>query len=203
MGRREKQVRYRFSFAVLGEGITEQWYLTHLKNLNGYNYSLRPKLFQDIGIEKAEGIIDELVSGGCDSIVFLTDYDTIVAQDKKDTFNKLIAKYKNNDTILICNSMPSIEYWFLLHFIHTTREFANCDQVIRDLKKYIKNYSKSTTYLKTDRWFNILMKKGGLEKAKANAKNGLEKYEAGDIGKHFPFTKMHLAIEEFEKQKNK
>ena len=174
MARREKQVRYRFSFAVLGEGITEQWYLTHLKNLNGYNYSLRPKLFQDIGIEKAEGIIDELVSGGCDSVVFLTDYDTIVAQDKKDTFNKLVKKYEDKKEILIIESMPSIEYWFLLHFIYTTKEFANCDQVVRDLKKYIEVYSKKTVYLKTDKWFSILMNNGGLEKAIANAEKGLE-----------------------------
>lgn len=201
MARRTKERRFRINHAVLGEGITEQWYLRHLKDHNGYTYSIRPSLFADVGIEKAEGIIDELVSGGCDSIIFLTDYDTIVAQNKKAEFDKLVQKYKDDEEVLICDSMPSIEYWFLLHFKYSTKLYATSDEVIKDLKNYIKVYSKKGKDLKTCAWFSKLVENDGIEKAIANAKKGLSKKEQEDVGKHFPFTKMHLAIEAFEKQK--
>lgn len=168
MGRIRKPRRFKLKYAVLGEGITEQWYLSHLKKYKGYIYSIRPSLFADIGIEKAEGIIDELISGGCDQVTFLTDYDTIVNQGKKKEFNRLVDK--NIDRVLICDSMPSIEYWFLLHFIFTTKEYTNCDEVVKDLKNYISDYSKKKSYLERDKWFKILIKEDGLEKAISNAK---------------------------------
>ncbi|MCK9209106.1 MAG: RloB family protein, partial [Salinivirgaceae bacterium] len=185
-----------------GEGITEQYYLSHLKDLKGYKYSIRPKLFQNIDIENAESIIEELLTGGCDSIIFLTDYDTIIGQNKKNAFNNLVEKFKNKEEVLICESMPSIEYWFLLHFIFATREFTKCEKVIVELKKYLKDYNKKANYLQTEKWFNNLNQNGGLEKAIANANMGLERYKTEEVGIHFPFTKIHLAIQEFEKQKN-
>jgi len=202
MSRIQNLRKLKLNYAVLGEGITEQWYLHHLKKIRGYIYSIRPSLFADISIEKSEGIIDELISGGCNHITFLTDYDTVIAQGKKDIFEKLIRKYADQDEVLICESMPSVEYWFLLHFIFTTREFTKCEEVILELKKHLKDYSKKAIYLQTDKWFNILVQNGGLEKAIANANMGLERYKTEEVGIHFPFTKIHLAIQEFEKQKN-
>ena len=201
MGRIKKTRRFKLKYAVLGEGITEQWYLNHLKKYKGYIYSIRPSLFADISIEKAEGIIDELISGGCDQITFLTDYDTIVNQGKKKEFEKLVNKYKNVDGIFICDSMPAIEYWFLLHFIYTTKEYLNCDEVIRDLKIHISDYSKKKVYLEKDKWFKLLIKNNGLDTAISNAKKGLKQYKKGNVGNHFPFSKMAVILEEFEKQK--
>jgi len=203
MGRARKERRFKLKYAVLGEGITEQWYLSHLKKYKGYIYNIRPSLFADVSIEKAEGIIDELLSGGCDQITFLTDYDSIVNQGKKDVFDKIVDKYKDIEEVLICDSMPSIEYWFLLHFKYTTKEYLNCEQVIKDLKTRISDYSKKEVYLKQDKWFKKLVENEGLSKANKNANIGLKHYERGDVGDHFPFSKMHQAIEQFEKQKTK
>ncbi|MGQ1786904.1 MULTISPECIES: RloB domain-containing protein [unclassified Saccharicrinis] len=200
MGRIRRERRFNLKYAVLGEGITEQWYLSHLKKHKGYRFSIRPSLFADIGIENAEGIIDELLSGGCDHITFLTDYDTIVNQGKKVEFERFVSKYKDVEEVLICDSMPSIEYWFLLHFNYTTKEFVNCDEVVKDLKTHIVDYSKKKTFLKKDKWFKQLINEEGLNNAIGNASKGLKKYNKGGVGEYFPFSKMHLAIEEFEKQ---
>lgn len=202
MGRITKERRFKLKYAVLGEGITEQWYLSHLKKDKDYSFSIRPSLFADIGIEKAEGIIDELLSGGCDQVTFLTDHDTIVNQGKKAEFDKLLSKYEDVEEVLICDSMPSIEYWFLLHFAYTTKEFVNCDEVVRDLKNHTADYSKKKSYLEKDKFFKQLTSNGGLNKAISNATKGLKQYNKGCNGEHFPFSKMHLAIQEFEKQKN-
>ncbi len=203
MARIRRERRLNLKYAVLGEGITEQWYLSHLKKHKGYTFNIRPSLFADISIEKAEGIIDELLSGGCDQITFLTDYDTIVNQGKKDVFEKLVNKYKGVEEVLICDSMPSIEYWFLLHFRYTTKEFLNCEEVIKDLKAHISDYSKKEVYLKQDKWFKKLLVDEGLNKAIKNANNGFKQYEKGNVGIHFPFTKMFQALNEFENQKKK
>ncbi len=47
--------------------------------------------------------------------------------------------------IKICLSVPCFEFWYLLHYIHTTRPFANADDVIQALKQHLpgNRYKKS------------------------------------------------------------
>lgn len=40
-------------------------------------------------------------------------------------------------------SNPCFEYWILLHFKSTDRVFADCDEVIRELKKEFPAYAKN------------------------------------------------------------
>lgn len=202
MSRKSQSRGLNIKYAVLGEGITEQWYLQHLKILKGYKYSVRPSLFEDIGIEKAEAIIDDLISGGCDKIFFFTDYDTIVNQNKEIKFKRLVDKYKDEEGVFICDSMPCIEYWFLLHFTYTTKEYLNYNQVEQDLKKYIPDYKKKIKYLKEDKCFQLLISNGNLNKACLNAEKGLKQSQKENFGKHFPFTKVGKIITLFEEQKN-
>lgn len=56
------------------------------------------------------------MDGGCDHITFLTDYDTVLSHGRKKKFEELKEKYKGFEEVLICDSMPSIEIRFLLHF---------------------------------------------------------------------------------------
>lgn len=49
--------------------------------------------------------------------------------------------------IKIIVSNPSFEVWFLNHFIKTTRQFLNGDEVIKELDKHIKNYQKNNDYI--------------------------------------------------------
>ena len=202
MARKTKERGFKQRYAVLGEGITEQWYLTHLKKYKDYRFSIKPSLFADIGLERAERFIDELIDGGCDHITFLTDYDTIVSQGKQDKFEQLVNRYKDFDEVLICDSMPSIEIWFLLHFNYTTQEFVDYESIKRVLRRNLPGYDKTKKYLENEGWFESLIQEEGLEKAQENAKRLLKQHSEGDVGKHFPFTKMPLAIEQFEKQKN-
>ena len=184
MARITRERIFKHRYAVLGEGITEQWYLNHLKKYKAYRYTIKPSLFANIGLENAERFIDNLLASGYDQITFLTDYDTILSQN-------------------ICESMPSIEIWFLLHFSYTTQEFVDYESIKRVLRRKLTGYEKSRKYLATAGWFDSLIQDGGLEKAQENAKRLLGRLKMGNVGRHCPFTKMHLAIEEFEKQKRK
>jgi len=186
------------NFVVLGDGLTEQFYLKHLKGLKNYKYSIRPSLFTSITIETAESIIDELLSGDCNQVVYFTDYDTIVNQGKKSKFDALVEKYSNRDEVLICETMPSIEFWFLLHFKKTTREFCDATQATTDLIKFIRGYSKNKGFLENEKWVTDLCDNGKLEKAIQNSVSILKQKDSHEQGKHFPYSKIHLAINKFE-----
>jgi len=200
MARQSGKRQTRKTYVVLGDGQTEQYYLKHLKTLKSYKYSIRPSLFASITIETAGSIIDEYLSGGCDQIIYFTDYDTIVNQNKIAEFEKLKGKYVETDEVLICETMPSIEFWFLLHFLKTTREFSNAREVESLLLKYLSGYSKGETYLKNAKWVETLCANGKLSQAISNSASIFAEKEKNPAS-HFPYSKAHIAIEYFEKQK--
>jgi len=70
MARQTGKRLLRTNYTVLGDGQTEQYYLKHLKRLKNYKYAIRPSLFASITFETAEGIIDELLSGDCNQIIY-------------------------------------------------------------------------------------------------------------------------------------
>lgn len=187
--------------AVLGEGRTEQYYLKHLKDLMGYKYAIRPYLFDNITLTTAENIIDDLLEEDYGLIVFFTDFDTVINQANQKAFNRFRTKYADVGNVLICESMPSIEYWFLLHFLMTTKEFVNADQVLADLRDHLPAFDKNVRFLERRDWVHELCSNDGINTAVAHARRGLSQKEDGDVGVHFPFTRIHMAIEAFEKDR--
>jgi len=130
MARTTGKRKIRAKYAVLGDGITEQWYLKHLKDYRNYRYSIKPSLFDDITFEKAEDIID-------------------------------------------------------------------------DLKNHIPNYKKKKSFLQQTEWFKLMVNEEKDRQAIKNATRLSKLRSRGGTQQHFPFTRMHIAITEFEKQKKK
>ena len=102
MARIKRNRRLKANYVVPGDGLTEQYYLKHLKKLKNYKYTVYPSLFNSIDIGQAELKIDELISGDCNLIVYLTDFDTIISQNRVGLFNRIKEKYKNHPEVLIC-----------------------------------------------------------------------------------------------------
>lgn len=136
---------------IIGAGITEQWYFTHLKALRGYRVKIRPRFF---GTETAAGLdkkIEEVLRDeGVAICVFDADVSTWNDAERK-KLATLRKKYTGNSSVLLCDSMPSIEYWFLLHYKHTTRHFGTSKAVIKELKKCIPQYDKTEQFLSNQR----------------------------------------------------
>jgi hypothetical protein len=73
-------------------------------------------------------------------------------KDRHTTYNTAMdrirrAKLDNGHTILAIPSVPCFEFWLLLHFVCTTKQFDTgpgsiCANVIADLKNHIPNYAK-------------------------------------------------------------
>ena len=97
--------------------------------------------------------------------------------------------------------MPCFEFWLVLHFNKTTREYRNAGEVKHELRKIIPHFGKRKNFLKKSRWVEELCSEDRLETAIKNATEILDQKENHDTGKHFPFTKVHLGVEVFEKHK--
>ncbi len=53
----------------------------------------------------------------------------------------LISAERSYKSFVVSN--PTFEIWLLFHFKYTTKQFANGNEVIKELKKCIQNYEKT------------------------------------------------------------
>ena len=154
---------------IIGAGITEQWYFTHLKALRGYRVKIRPRFF---GTETAAGLDKKIEEVLRDESIAICVFDADVSTWNEAERKKLAAlqkKYEGNASVVLCDSMPSIEYWFLLHFKHTTRHFGTSKAVIKELKKYIPQYDKTEQFLGNQKWVEEMTGEGKQEQAREYA----------------------------------
>lgn len=150
---------------IIGAGITEQWYFTHLKALRGYRVKIRPRFF---GTETAAGLDKKIEEVLRDEGIAICVFDTDVSTWNETECKKLTAlqkKYEGNASVLLCDSMPSIEYWFLLHYKHTSRYFGTSKAVIKELKKYMPQYDKTEQFLGNQKWVEEMTGEGRQEQA--------------------------------------
>lgn len=197
---REKRIKeVRKSYAIIGEGVTEFFYFDGFRNaekelLKKYNISLKPDKpkhpdYSDI-IAKAQSLLTKEF----DVVFCLIDMDYINADNvRKQAYVKekssCIKTYK--DAICFVESNPAFEFWLLLHFIFTDRQFRNCDEVIAELKKNgrLEKYEKSIEYFTKNNLY--LQLKDRLDSAVNNARS-----ISIDINK--PHTSYSRVFEVFE-----
>ena len=150
---------------IIGAGITEQWYFKHLKTLKDYRVKIRPRFF---GTETANGMakrIEEVLrNDGFAICVFDADVSTWNESELK-KWSALQRKYQGNPSVLLCDSLPSIEYWFLLHYENTNRFFGTSHAVGEELKKFIPQYDKTEQFLQNQKWVADMIGEGRQEEA--------------------------------------
>ena len=161
---------------IVGEGQTELFYFKHLKQLMGFHCSITPRLFENNSIAKIEKKIVELLQ---EDVYVICVFDADVSR-RSETENykleKLKTKYGSKDNVLLCDSLQSIEYWFLLHFEDTCRHFNSADSTGKSLKKHLPTYDKGRKFLENDKWVKDMIATRGLELACERA----EKYSNKD-----------------------
>lgn len=161
---------------IVGEGLTELFYFSHIKKLLGYRYSISPRLFENNSIEKIEKKIIELLKADVFVIcVFDADVSRRSAAENK-KLTTLKRRYEKNKNVLLCDSLQSIEYWFLLHYEDTCRHFNDSATTEQALKRYIPTYDKSHKFMEKEKWVKDMITDGKLEKACKLA----EKYDGSD-----------------------
>lgn len=156
---------------VIGAGITEFWYLKHLKPLLGYNFELQPRLFGNESMGNINKLIEEGLDIGAEIVCF---FDEDVKQwnpTEAKRINDLHNKYDNDDRVTLGSSMPSIEYWFLLHYENTNRHLGTSNNAIKALRKYIPHFDKDKNFLHHQKWVAELISDNKLEEALKRAES--------------------------------
>lgn len=156
-GRKRRRIALKRTIFIIGEGLTEQYYFSHLKQIKNYSCTIKPRFFGKTDISQIEKVVKKLLMG---DIMVVCVFDADVSQRNR-AENERLAKfkktYKSNNCVFICDSLPSIEFWFLIHFIETNKTFPTSKSVEKELKKHIKEYEKSKKYLENSRWVELLV----------------------------------------------
>ena len=165
-GRRQKFKQSLSGIYILGEGITEQHYFRHLKHLYNFNCTIRPRFFDNTSMINFDKRIIELLKG---DIIIICVFDADVSKSnpiENERLVKIKTKYIKNDNVIFCDSFPSIEYWFLLHYISKHPHYENAKSVGIALRKFISDYSKSDAFLANEKWVkDMSSEKGSLSNA--------------------------------------
>ncbi len=158
------------SVTILGEGLTEQYYFTHIRTLFDYHYTIKPYYFSVTSlVEMDKKIAEAITDGGFAIAVFDADVAHRNEAEKK-KLESIRRKYANKRNVVLCDSLTSLEYWFLLHFENTNRHFKDSAATENELRKHIPEYEKKAKFLQELKWVSNLSSEGKLELAKTRAK---------------------------------
>jgi hypothetical protein len=169
-GRRQKMREPKPGIYIVGEGITEQYYFAHIKRIFGYQCTIKPRFFGNTSIAEMRKKIEELLR---DDIFVICVFDTDVSTHNESERRKLMQlqhKYRNNKNLIFCDSLPSIEFWFLLHFLDTNRHFVDSNEAEAVLKRHIPEYEKTSSFLEKEKWVRDLSSTNKLNQAIERAK---------------------------------
>ncbi len=192
MSNRQKGFRKtRPGIVILGEGLTEQFYFQHLKRIKGLHCTVEPRLQTNTSISSFEKKNKDLIEN---DIHVICVFDADVAeknQVEKDRLNEFKEKFGAHPKVTLCDSLPSLEYWFLLHFQEGKSVTCDARSVTRTLKKHIVNYSKTKKFLNNEKWVRDMTEgKGNLDQAMQRAEDAVT-IEKPD---HCPYSNVFKGI---------
>ena len=166
MARKEAiKPKYQERTTIIGAGITERWYFSHLQTLFDLKIKIRPRFFGNENINTLEKRIGQVLDEGSRAVVVFDAYVSTWNETEKERLVKLRRKYIKNKRVILCDSLPSIEYWFLLHYANVNRYFGTSKAVMEELTKYIKDFDKTESFLKNQKWVLDMCVEGQLHMA--------------------------------------
>lgn len=154
-----QRIPLRKTYAFVGDGETELWYLQMLKkNENSLTVTIKPELPQKKNIDDQFGYVLDL-SKIHDKVFWIVDTDVVIRETKqfkgpKDKSPAAILRQKYlqiqtdeslRDKVVFVANTPCLEYWILLHVVQTSRYYDTCEKVIGEIKKHepLRDYAKS------------------------------------------------------------
>ena len=189
-----------YPFLISGGTNTERYYFIHINDKTEYKFNIKPKYFNDESnyTEAFPKRINEILNVNNDVKIFCVfDWDTIRGNktklEKHEAFEKQFQAEISNGTVTLCPSMPSIEYWFLLHFKNYTKLLKNYREVSNVLAPHLrqcfgnpqvrlKKLLKNEENLKDAMWVEKLCANGKLALAIERAENNINTaVTAGEI----------------------
>lgn len=188
-----------YPFLISGGTNTERYYFTHINDTTDYKFNIRPKYFGNEASypEIFPERIKDIIKNNAGAKVFCVfDLDTVFCnktnQERHKAFVENIKDEIDNGIVVLCPSMPSIEYWFLLHFENYTDLIKSCGTKMQKLlspymisyfpsaNKKLINLLKDKKYITTQDWVKNLCKDGKLQTAIKRAEENIIKAKEAD-----------------------
>ena len=157
MPRKTGKLKGNKTFLLVVEGFTEQIYFSDVKTTRRIpGITINPKIAKHSDLSTIlRTAIREYNTNAYDSVWCVFDRDTITEQGMSDDLKK---QYNTalDLGIKFADSMPAFEVWFLLHFALPSPFYISQDGVIKDLRKYISDYSKEQAWLSSAKLYSKL-----------------------------------------------
>ncbi|OJU55378.1 MAG: hypothetical protein BGN96_15800 [Bacteroidales bacterium 45-6] len=198
------------AIAVIGEGITEKYYIESLKGLSPFD--IRP---QELGrkassLKRLEKNIQDSIKTGYDEVYCLIDMDGKRDGKNKINYDSLKNKYHGiihgnkkrgiQCKVVFIETERCTELWFLYHFTQSaiTKEFRSYCELEKELRKYRPQYEKTEKYFKSvgslhKEFTKKCEPKGSLEKAIENSKVSIKSKERDN--RDYSYSEIHLLFE--------
>jgi hypothetical protein len=154
--RKQIQLKGKPKYVVIVDGETEFWYMQMLKrNEKLIKVDIKPEIPQKKKLADLYSKVKE-VANDYDGVFWIVDMDTILneslqAKNRSEKPIDIFTKYKKEiegkyDNVVVVINQPCLEFWFLTHYVATTKSFANCDEAGKNLTKHIKDYTKTEKF---------------------------------------------------------
>lgn len=159
--RQHKKVRRHIpTFAFVVEGETEVWYLEMLKrheqNDRNLRINIKPEIPQKKKIKDQYKLVKNLAKSEFDRVFWIVDLDVIVKETSEapkekrpplTEFMELRRKlHEGFENVHVIVNNPCLEFWFLLHFVKTKDYYKNYQEVVDELREYLRGYGKTRRY---------------------------------------------------------
>jgi hypothetical protein len=199
----------RKTIAVIGEGITEKYYIESIKGLTPFTIMPRELGIKASSLKSLAKDIRLCINKGFDEVYCLIDMDGKTSGKakneysilKKDYHNKVFSKQSQGlkSKVFFIETERCTELWFLYYFSNgaITRKFTTYKELETELRKHRPGYEKTAKYFKSqiNIHSNFVNKtpKGSIEKAYENSKSSLASSIRDERG--YSYSEMHLLIE--------
>lgn len=171
----KKAKQIKKSVAVIGEGETEWFYIDAVRTGMRFPFTLSPSFPQHSDIMHMKKEVEKCIGEGYDYVVCLIDMDRPLAieseMEKLKSMKKAFSAKIRSGNVIILETNPCTEFWFLIHFLTDipNKTYKDQEEVIRELRKYIPGYEKTKKYFKSKSIFETLKENGNLEQAIENS----------------------------------
>ena len=194
-GQRTKQ--FKKAIRIICPGVIERAYFQALKDdrFRGLLISIEPKLGQADKFEKVfKAIVNDYADGVPIPCFYVNDMDAIIAQGMLEKYQTAKGKAikASNEMLTMIETMPCIEYWFLLHDHYTTKYYPSYESMKKDVRDAIPDYDKNVAWAK--KIYGIL--KDRIDIAIERSKMSMDNLKKGDVA--CSYTNMHELIEQLD-----
>ena len=199
----------RKTIAVIGEGITEKYYIESLKGISPFVIMPRELGIKASNLKSLDKNISLCIEKGFDEIYCLIDMDGKTSGKTQSEYLTLKNKFHNKifskkskgikSKVVFIETERCTELWFLYYFTKgvVTRKFNNYDELEKELQKYRPNYEKSEKYFKSlgniNKNFENQNPKGSIISAFKNSESSFKSNTRDNRG--YSYSEMHLLIE--------